>query len=351
MKHLHTPQQQGSPPPFPSAAATVTTPAVASPSALDLLATASSAQKSVAPVSSSNAAELLAEDGNGICLSMDINVNSRCASASPNPILHTSGSPDSIISASNAPSPDALLGSSGSEPGTQSRKRKATEGGCVGGEDDHSSPDSSVIFASPSCDALNDAVAITSGSSAFSGGGQECAGGQGPQTRKRRNTSFGEHCGDLDISLISSSSCSADLSPNNSNYGDLENSLDVSAITDDSDDINTSTSSAGTTSDVSDSPVTTHSSHAGTLNRSFGTSVGVSTRGRAAASASTSSSSSAKTAPKSRYSTRSRHTQLQGQEYEQSQSTHEDAQKKSQGGQEDTALHALMSLKRDPLVQ
>jgi hypothetical protein len=156
------------------------------------------------------------------------------------------------------------------------------------------------------------------------------------------------------------------LSPNNSDYDDLESSLDISGLADGGDAIaiddenenDISNVSTENGSDIGDSPIPHN-----TLNRSLDTSVGVSTRGRVAATTATASA----VIQKKRYTTRSKNSFTQqgtkgqqptssssGDRAKNDESVSSPQQKQPRRGealQENNALHALLSLKMDPLVQ
>jgi len=311
MKQLQTPQGPSS-----SSSSSSSTPT--SPSALDMLATAS-AQKSVTATNFTSRSP--AQGGDGTCLSMDVHVDS---------VVHDSDSPRG--SASNS------LTSSSEAGAACDRKRK------VDTEQQNSSPESSIVFASPSGDAVGSA---TSGS-IFSSGSLDSA--DGHRHNLRGSNDNAAELPDLNISIISSSSSTADFSPNSSSYDDLEASLDISGMTGGDDVVQTdgnenendiSNVSTENGSDIGDSPFPDK-----TLNRSFDTSVGVSTRRTVAAAT-----------QKTRYPTRSKQSHVLSQESgskdKVTSSPHLQKQPPRRGEaiQENNALHALLSLKMDPLVQ
>lgn len=321
MKQLQTPQG-------PSRSSNPsTTPPITSPSALEMLATASSVQKSVGPTGSSSHSPLcIVEGGDGTCLSMDVHVDS----------FNTDPNTES------------------SEVGSE--LKMSTENETNNGS---SSPESSIVFASPSSDGVNNAVSSSIVSERADEHHCELDGG-------------GE-LSDLNISIISSTSTNADLSPNNSDYDDLESSLDISGLADGGDAIaidnenendisNVSNVSTENGSDIGDSPIPHN-----TLNRSLDTSVGVSTRRQVAATTATAST----VIQKKRYTTRSKNSFTQqgtqqgtkgqqptssssGDRAKNDESVSSPQQKQPRRGealQENNALHALLSLKMDPLVQ
>ena len=334
LKQLQSPPvPPTSPTPFRSSStSTAGTGEMTSPSALEMLATASSAQKSVPsspltgtrvrPRSSSSLtasaismADCEIENGsteNAKGMNVTVDPFSKIS-----PIVSNSRSPDSVVSASSTPSQDE------NDINTRKRKAERIESETPTFQADIMSPASSIVFASPSNSTiLNNAIDFD---------------GAEDYTQKKKNMT-----GLLNLNISAISTASGQSSPDNSSCDDIEVSLDISAMNEqaDNENIQDEISISSDSGSVDNSHI-----QASALNSSFDTSVGASpkvyTRSRRLSN-NTNDQCNQESVQK-RYETRS------------SKNCYVEAKvpakdKQNNHTHESSAMHALLSLKMDSTV-